>query len=159
VWDTASSEWQPDALVGELTVAASCQNWHIGGEVEAEPKTLIWVGSSLADLKEFPEEVRQVMGYALYLAQVGKKHQDAKPLTGFKGAGVLEVVEDFDGNTYRAVYTARLKGAVYVLHAFQKKSRKGVQTPRQDVTLIESRLKMAERIHARRQSEDEGERT
>ena len=81
-------------------------------------KPVEWVGSSLEDLKEFPEEVRQGVGYALYLAQCGEKHPSAKPLKGFNGAGVLEVVEDFDVDTYRAVYTFKLAGVVYVLHAF-----------------------------------------
>src|SRR5574342_403503 len=87
------------------------------------PKPLVWVGSCKEDLRAFPEEVRRVMGYALYLAQVGGKHPDAKPLRGFASAGVLEVVDDFDGDTYRAVYTVKLRGVVYALHAFQKKSK------------------------------------
>jgi phage-related protein len=86
-------------------------------------KPVEWVGSSLEDLKDFPEEVRQAVGYALYLAQCGEKHPSAKPIKGFKGAGVLEVVEDFDTDTYRAIYTLKLAGVVYVLHAFQKKSK------------------------------------
>jgi phage-related protein len=86
-------------------------------------KPLRWIGSSKKELLRFPDEVQRVIGYALYLAQVGAKHQDAKPLAGFGGAGVLEVVEEYDGDAYRAVYTVRLAGAVYVLHAFQKKSR------------------------------------
>lgn len=106
-------------------------------------KPVEWVGSSFEDLKEFPEEVRQGVGYALYLAQCGEKHPSAKPLKGFKGGGVLEVVEDFDGDTYRAVYTLKLAGVVYVLHAFQKKSKKGIATPKQDIELIEARLKRA----------------
>jgi len=106
-------------------------------------KPVEWVGSSLDDLREFPEEVQQVMGYALYLAQCGEKHDSAKPLKGFKGAGVLEVVEDFDRDTYRAVYTVKLQGVVYVLHAFQKKSKHGIATPKQDIELIEARLKRA----------------
>lgn len=111
-------------------------------------KPVEWVGSSLEDLREFPEEVQQVMGYALYLAQGDGKHSSAKPLKGFKGAGVLEVVEDFDGDTYRAVYTVRLEGVVYVLHAFQKKSKHGIATPKQDIALIEARLKRAKEHHA-----------
>ncbi len=122
-----------------------------------KPKPLVWVGTCLDDLKEFPEEVRQVMGYALHLAQTGGKHPEAKPLTGFKGAGVLEVVEDYDGETYRAVYTVKLKGVVYALHAFQKKSRKGIKTPKQDIELVKLRLKMAEELHAERERESEGE--
>jgi phage-related protein len=111
-------------------------------------KPVEWVGSSLEDLKEFPEEVKQVMGYAFYLAQSGGKHPSAEPLKGFKGAGVLEVVEDFDGDTYRAVYTVKLEGVVYVLHTFQKKSKHGIATPKQDIDLIEKRLKRAKEHHA-----------
>ncbi len=84
------------------------------------------------------------MGYALHFAQAGDKHPSAKPLKGFRGAGVLEVVEDHDGNAYRAVYTVRLAGAVYVLHAFQKKSKKGAATPKRELDLIRKRLKLAE---------------
>jgi phage-related protein len=106
-------------------------------------KPVEWIGSSLDDLKEFPEEVQQVMGYALYLAQCGEKHDSAKPLKGFKGAGVLEIVEDFDTNTYRAVYTVKIADVIYVLHVFQKKSKHGISTPKQDIELIEARLKRA----------------
>lgn len=88
------------------------------------------------------------MGYALYVAQRGRKHQQAKPLKGFGGAGVLEVVQHFDGNSYRAVYTVRFAGRVYVLHAFQKKSKRGIATPRADIDLVKARLKRAETIHA-----------
>ncbi|MCG6133068.1 MAG: type II toxin-antitoxin system RelE/ParE family toxin [Nostoc sp. LLA-1] len=111
-------------------------------------KPIEWVANSLEDLKDFPEDVQQVVGYALYLAQCGEKHPSAKPLQGFKGAGVLEVVEDFDGDTYRAVYTVKLAGVIYVLHAFQKKSKQGIATPKQDVDLIESRLKRAKVHHS-----------
>ena len=111
-------------------------------------KPVEWVGSSLEDLKEFPEEVRQGVGYALYLAQCGEKHPSAKPLKGFKGAGILEVVEDFDTDIYRAVYTLKLAGVVYVLHAFQKKSKQGIATPKQDIELIEARLKRAKEHHS-----------
>ena len=111
-------------------------------------KPVEWVGKSLEDLKDFPEEVQQVVGYALYLAQCGEKHPSAKPLKGFKGTGVLEVVEDFDGDTYRAVYTVKLAGIIYVLHAFQKKSKQGIATPKQDIELIETRLKRAKEHYA-----------
>lgn len=111
-------------------------------------KPVEWVGSSLEDLKEFPEDVKQVIGYALYLAQCGEKHSSAKPLKGFKGSGVLEVVDDFDGDTYRAVYTVKLADVVYVLHAFQKKSKQGIATPKQDIELIEARLKRAKEHHS-----------
>lgn len=107
-------------------------------------KPLFWIGSTLRDLKEFPDEVQDMMGHALDIAQQGKKHQDAKPLTGFRGAGVLEIVDNYAGDTYRAVYTVRFVGAVYALHAFQKKSKTGIETPRQDIELIKSRFKSAE---------------
>ena len=106
-------------------------------------KPLEWVGSSLEDLKDFPEDVQGEIGYALYLAQIGDKHPNTKPLKGFKGASVLEVVEDFDGDTYRAIYTVKLPKAVYVLHVFQKKSKHGIATPKQDIDLIEARLERA----------------
>jgi phage-related protein len=112
-----------------------------------QPKPVIWIGSSLDDLKEFPESVRQLVGYALFLAQVGSKHSNAKPLKGFGGAGVLEIIDNFEGDTYRAVYTVKLAGAIYVLHAFQKKSKQGIATPQQDINLIKERLKRAEEYH------------
>ncbi len=88
------------------------------------------------------------MGQALFEAQRGTKHLDARPLKGFGGAGVLEVVEDHDGDTYRAVYTVRLAGIVYVLHAFQKKSKRGIATSRRDLELIRSRLRTADQHYA-----------
>ena len=88
------------------------------------------------------------MGYALYLAQTGGKSPDAKPLKGFGGSGVLEIVEDHEGGTYRAVYTVKLAGAVYALHAFQKKSKKGIATPKQDIDLIKERLIRAREHYA-----------
>lgn len=107
-------------------------------------KELIWVGDSKINLRAFPEEVKDIMGFALRQAQQGGKHPHTKPLKGFKGAGVLEVVENHDGDTYRAVYTVRIKGKVYVLHAFQKKSKKGIQTPQKEIDMIKSRLKRVE---------------
>ena len=86
------------------------------------------------------------MGYALYVAQRGEKHRDAKTLGGFGGAGVVEIIKDFRGDTFRAVYTLRYRGAVYVLHAFQKKSKSGRATPRRDIELIEQRMREAERV-------------
>lgn len=113
-----------------------------------ELKTLRWVGRSLEDLRRFPAAVRRDIGYALQFAQVGTKHPSAKPLHDFGGgAGVLEVVEDHDGNTYRAVYTVRFANAVYVLHAFQKKSKSGIKTPKKEIELIRARLKLAEEDH------------
>ena len=112
------------------------------------PKPLVWIGRSLADLKNFPDEVRSDIGHALHLAEQGAKHASAKPLKGFKGAGVLEIVEDFAGNTYRAVYAVRLAGRLYVLHAFQKKSKSGIATPKSEIDLVHRRLKQAEAEHA-----------
>lgn len=109
-------------------------------------RDLFWVGSTLEDLRAFPEEVRLEMGHALHLAQMGDKSQDAKPLRGFQGAGVLEVVENHDGNTYRAVYTVKLASGVYALHAFQKKSHKGNATDQRDLELVKKRLSDAEQI-------------
>jgi phage-related protein len=109
-----------------------------------------FIGSSLDDISGLPDEVKRVFGFAIRMAQRGEKHPDAKPLTGFGGAGVLEVVENFEGATYRAVYTVRFAGMVYVLHVFKKKSVKGKKTPKPDINLIKSRLKDAERDHAER---------
>lgn len=91
-----------------------------------------------------PEEVQDTFGFALHLAQHGGKHPQTKPLKGFGGAGVLEVVENFDGNTYRAVYTVRFGAAIYVLHCFQKKSTKGIQTPQPEIAMIKARFVAAE---------------
>ncbi|HFR4115544.1 type II toxin-antitoxin system RelE/ParE family toxin [Yersinia enterocolitica] len=107
-------------------------------------KPLYWVGSSKKDLQSLPEDVQDIFGYGLYLAQMGSKHSQTKPLKGFGGAGVLEVVEDYIGDTYRAVYTVKFGHAVYVLHAFQKKSSSGIATPKPDVDKIRERLKAAE---------------
>jgi phage-related protein len=109
-------------------------------------KAVIWVGTSLKNLREFPAPVQDHVGYALYIAQRGGKHQDAKVLSGFGGAGVLEVVKDHRADTFRAVYTLKYSGRVYVLHAFQKKSKSGRQTPRRDIELIKQRLREAEQI-------------
>ena len=107
------------------------------------PKPVRWVGSSKEDLSDFPAEVRRRVGGALWEAQIGRKAAYAKPLRGFSGAGMLEIVDDFDGNTFRAVYTLRFAMAVYVLHAFQKKSKHGIATPKTELDLIARRLKRA----------------
>jgi phage-related protein len=109
-------------------------------------KPVIWVGASLKDLREFPAPVQDHMGYALYVAQRGGKHQDAKVLSGFGGAGVLEVVKDYRSDTFRAVYTLKYAGIIFVLHAFQKKSKSGRETPRRDIELIQQRLREAEQM-------------
>ena len=109
----------------------------------AQEKPLHWVGSSKKDYLAFPSEVQDDMGYALGLAQLGAKHPHAKPWKG-EGGGVFEVVEDHRGDTFRAVYSVRFVGAVYVLHAFQKKSKAGIKTPLEDVRLIGERLQRAQ---------------
>ncbi|MBE9091524.1 type II toxin-antitoxin system RelE/ParE family toxin [Microcystis aeruginosa LEGE 11464] len=106
-------------------------------------KPLYWVASAKKDYLTFPAEVQDDMGYALGLAQLGGKHPKAKPWKG-EGAGVFEIVEDHRGDTYRAVYTVRFAEVVYVLHAFQKKSKSGIKTPQEDVKLIVERMKRAQ---------------
>jgi phage-related protein len=108
------------------------------------PRQLRWIGSAKKDLLAMPDEVQQSFGFALYQAQIGLLHPDAKPLKGFGSAGILEVVEDCRGNAYRAVYTVRFAHAVYVLHCFQKKSKHAIETPKLDMALIRERLKEAE---------------
>ena len=107
-------------------------------------KAVEWIGSSYKDFTSFPEGVQQEMGYALYLAQAGRRHLSAKPLKGFGGAGVVELVGDDQHGAYRAVYTVKFESAVYVLHAFQKKSKKGIKTPHEEIELVQRRLKIAE---------------
>jgi phage-related protein len=119
------------------------------------PKPLFWIGPSRKELKEFPRPVQRKCGFALRHAQMGSKHPDAKPLKGFRGAGVLEIVEDLEGSTYRAVYTVSFPKAVFMLHAFQKKAKKGIKTPKQKVELIKKRLKLAEEQYAEWISEHE----
>ena len=114
---------------------------------EKQIKPVIWVGSSQEDWKNFPDDVQDVMGYALHLAQCGDKAENAKPLKGFKGASVLEITDNYKSDTYRAVYTVKFQESVYILHAFQKKSKKGIATPKSHIQLIEQRLKKAKEHH------------
>jgi phage-related protein len=114
------------------------------------PRELVWVGTAKGDLTGFPKPVQRAVGFALFRVQQGRTPATARPLKGFGGAGVLEIVDDFDSNTYRTVYTVRLATAVYVLHAFQKKSTRGSATPRRDLALIRARLRLAEAIDAER---------
>jgi phage-related protein len=110
-------------------------------------KPCIFVGASRRELQALPDQVRGEIGHALYEAQCGGTPLAAKPLKGFGGRGVLEIVENFDGDTYRAVYTVRFADVLYVLHAFQKKSTKGIATPQRHLDLIKLRLQQAETIH------------
>jgi phage-related protein len=114
------------------------------------PRPLFWVASSRDDLRAFPRVVQRAIGVALFDAQIGGKHDSTKPLKGFKGASVLEIVQDHDGDTYRAVYTVRFADSVYVLHTFQKKSKRGIQTPKHVIDLLKTRLRQAERDHQKR---------
>ena len=111
-----------------------------------EQKLLLWVGSSKKDLLALPIRVRKFFGHALDFAQRGDQHDAAKSLKGFGGAGVIEIVEDGIGGTYRAVYTVRIAGAVFVLHCFQKKSKSGISTPKADILIIRARLKVADAL-------------
>lgn len=106
-----------------------------------EIKEIVWVGSSLEDLRKFPEAVKDEIGYALHRAQEGKKHNKAKPLKGFRG--VLEIVSSFQTDTYRAIYAIKLGNNIYVLHTFKKKSKTGIKTPKPDINMIETRLREA----------------
>ncbi len=118
-----------------------------------QERPLEWIGSSYKDLMALPADVRRFFGYALSLAQAGDQHDDAKVLTGFGSAGVLEVVEDDRSGTYRAVYTVKFKEAVFVLHCFQKKSKHGIATPKEDLAIIRARLKVAEALAKERRHE------
>ena len=112
-----------------------------------------WIASSRRDMRALPKEVRRAFGVALYAVQIGERPPIAKPLRGFGGAGVLELIEDDAGGTYRAVYTVRYATAIYVLHVFQKKSKRGRETPQHDIDLIKQRLKSAQEVHALKMKE------
>jgi phage-related protein len=124
-----------------------------GADDKKGEKPVHWMGSSRKDIRDFPEDARRDIGYALSFAQNGEKHPSAKPLKGFKGAGVLEIVEDDQGDTYRAVYTVRFVEVIYVLHAFKKKSKSGIRTPKHELDLIDRRLKAAELDYQQRLKE------
>ena len=114
-------------------------------------KPIIWIGSSRKDLKSFPDEVMDFVGHALYQAQIGRRLFRAKPLLGY-GGGVIEIIKDYNTDTYRAVYTLKFEDVIYVLHAFQKKSKHGIATPKSHVDLIKARLKLAEKDYRQRKS-------
>jgi phage-related protein len=105
-------------------------------------RQIIWIGSSLKDLHEFPEAVKDEIGYILYLAQIGERHKNITQLTGFTD-GVMEIKSDYDKDTYRAIYAAKLGDEIYVLHTFKKKSKRGIKIPKEDIELIRQRLKRA----------------
>jgi phage-related protein len=118
---------------------------------EAE-RPVVWVGSSRRDLREFPSAVRRDIGRALYAAQDGETDPAAKPMRGFGGGSIVEIIANHRGDTWRAVYTVRFAEAIYVLHAFQKKSKHGIATIKHDIELIRRRLAEAERLHRERQN-------
>lgn len=120
--------------------------------MERSGRPLVWIGSSRRDLRGFPRQVKRDIGYALYAAQQGETDPAAKPMKGFGGQSVIEIIADQKGNTWRAVYTVRFTKAVYVLHAFQKKSKRGIATPKKDIDLIYRRLAEAERLHREREN-------
>lgn len=123
------------------------------GDAPRRERPLFWIASSRRDYRAFPDEVQRAFGFALHLAQVGLHPLFAKPLKGF-GTGTVELVEDFDGDAYRAVYTVRFAECVYVLHAFKKKSKQGVRTPQSDLDLIRRRLRDAEADHRQRYGQE-----
>jgi phage-related protein len=143
------AEALPDASSSSLhrQLDRSCPHEHIDPMDVPDLRPVDWIGPTRRELRRFPETVREAIGFALFRAQLGAKHSSAKPLKGFGGAGVLEIVEDHDGDAYRAVYTVRFAEAVYVLHVFQKKSKKKIATPRHELDVIRARLKDAERRH------------
>ncbi len=110
-------------------------------------KRLIWVGSSKSDLLKFPNEVKHSIGFGLYLAQTGKRSLHSKVLKGFGSAGVIEIIESDESGTFRVVYTVKISNFVFVLHAFQKKSKQGIKTPKQEIDLIKKRLKDSQKIY------------
>ncbi len=149
-------------MAAEITPLLLCHIWPklvpvrtgaglVGKAVAKPTKPIRWLGDSREVIRSFPEDVKDDMGVALLAAQKGQKHADAKPLKGFGGASVLEIVENDDGDTYRAVYTVKYKERIYVLHCFQKKSNRGSETPKRDMDVIEKRLKWAARIDAEEQ--------
>jgi phage-related protein len=125
---------------------------HTGMAMQGELNPVRWIGSSLRDLRSFPIAVRRDIGQALFTAQQGDTDPAAKPLRGFGGASVLEIVASHHGNAWRAVYTVRFQGAIYVLHVFHKKSTKGIATPTREIDLIRQRLAEAERDYRERQN-------
>jgi phage-related protein len=120
--------------------------------VPERERPLAWIGSSRRDLRSFPRPVRRDIGRALYAAQQGETDPSAKPFRGFGGASVIEIIAHHAGDTWRAVYTVRYAEAIYVLHTFQKKSKRGIATPKKEIDLIHHRLMEAERLHRERQN-------
>jgi phage-related protein len=138
------SPQNPPLLFSTLAVRLQCYLNRYKMRMFNNERPLEWIASSYKDLLALPPDVRRRFGYALSLAQMGDQDDAAKVLKGFGGAGVLEVIEDDTGGTYRAVYTVKFAEAVFVLHCFQKKSKSGIATPKGDMDIIRARLKVAE---------------
>lgn len=136
----------------DAPVAHIYQHMYTSITAEGRPKPVRWMGTSLRDLRSFPAAARIDIGHALFAAQEGQTDPAAKPLKGFGGASVLEIVASRHGNAWRAVYTVKFQDAIYVLHVFQKKSTKGIATPTREIELIKRRLADAERDHRERQN-------
>ena len=119
---------------------------------QGSERPIVWIASSRKDLRGFPQQVRRDIGQALYAAQQGETDPSAKPLKGFGGGSVFEIIADHQGDTWRAVYTVRYPETLYVLHAFKKKSKSGIATPKRDVDLIRGRMAEAERLHRRKEN-------
>jgi phage-related protein len=135
-------------LVRKITIACILPNKYNRDKKETGPvKRLIWVGSSHEDLKEFPPSVCNAIGYALFFAQTGKKHPHTKVLSEIGGAGIIEIRENDQSGTYRLIYTIEIEEYVFVLHAFQKKSKSGIATPKQEIEMIKNRLKAARALY------------
>lgn len=120
-------------------------------------KKLVWIGSSYKDFMEFPPEIRHAIGYALYYAQLGKKHEHTKILSGMGSAGIAEVRENGPNGTYRVVYTVEIKDFVFVLHSFQKKSKSGISTPKQELEQLNKRIKEARALYKKMREGDTDE--
>ncbi len=143
-WSNAALTLSP-RLVGLIRIDVFMYN-------NRSARPLLWIGTSRRDLRGFPRKVRRDIGQALYAAQQGETDPSAKPMRGFGGGSVLEIIAKHHGDTWRAVYTVRHPGAIYVLHAFQKKSKRGIATPKNEIDLIHQRLAEAERLHRERQN-------
>jgi len=126
--------------------------------VSTKDKEIVWVGSSLDDLSEFPIRVKREMGFALRAAQQGERHEGVEAMQGFRGTTVLEIKDDHDTDTYRVMYLAEFAEAVYVLHAFKKKSTAGINLPKREARTLEARLKKARELHDIHLAEQKGKK-
>ncbi len=154
------SHFQEACLEGKVwTARLQCQNWHsMSTDETGQPKPLFWIGSTLRDLKKFPGQVRQMVGFALFQAQLGRKHADAKVLKGFGGRAFWRSSRTTTA-TRSGQFTLSSSGAVYALQAFQKKAKRGIKTPPSELEIVRQRLRTAEEDHAKRTAEEDGKRS